>query len=84
MLDVGSDGLSHVKIADFGLARKITGSDITKLEKYSLKGTPMYAAPEVLQGMEYSGKCDVWSCGIIILELLTGMHVFKDAIVTTA
>lgn len=72
---------NRIKIADFGLAREIIGSDIYKLEKYSAKGTPIYAAPQVIRGKVFSGLCDVWSCGLLIYELLTGKHYFETATV---
>ena len=69
----------QIKIADFGLAREIIGTDIYKLEKYSAKGTPIYAAPQVIRGERFSGLCDVWSCGLLIYELLTGKNYFEKA-----
>ena len=35
-------------------------------------GTPLYMAPEILKG-NYSDKCDIWSCGVIMHYLM-----FKD------
>lgn len=61
-----------LKICDFGLARRIIGDDIDKMQKYSAKGSPMYASPQILSGEEFSGKCDVWSAGLILVEMLTG------------
>ncbi len=49
------------------------------MEKYSAKGTPIYAAPNVIRGQKYSPKCDVWSCGLVIYELLVGEHYFSKA-----
>ena len=48
-------------------------------------GTPLYMAPEISKS-QHSGKCDVWSLGISVIELLTGvlprgeMNVIKVAI----
>ncbi len=55
-----------LKIADFGLARD--------LEMCMTKGacTPLYAAPEVYNMLQYDQKCDVWSTGLILYEILTG------------
>jgi len=68
-----------VKIADFGLARGIIGNDLFKMEKFSAKGTPLYAAPNILLKEQYSPKCDVFSVGLMIYEMLTGTHLFADA-----
>lgn len=68
-----------VKIADFGLAREVIGDDIFKLEKFSAKGTPIYAAPNVIRGQKFSALCDVWSCGLMVYELLAGKNYFETA-----
>ena len=68
-----------IKIADFGLARGIIGNDLNKMERFSAKGTPLYAAPNILAREEYSTKCDVFSLGLMIYEMLTGAHLFGDS-----
>jgi serine/threonine protein kinase len=42
-------------------------------------GTPINMAPEILNRQLYSFKCDVWSVGTILYEMLTGASPFKDA-----
>lgn len=74
LTDVGT-----VKIADFGLARGIIGNDLYKMERFSAKGTPLYAAPDILQKKDYSVKCDVFSLGLMIYEMLAGKHLFSSA-----
>lgn len=56
-----------LKICDFGLARRILGDDPDKIEKFSAKGTPLFSAPQILRHQKYSGKCDVWSAGAILV-----------------
>ena len=57
------------KISDFGLSKLIEGS---KINKMSLKGTPITMSPEILKGEEnlISNKTDIWSLGIIIYYML--------------
>jgi serine/threonine protein kinase len=58
------------KIGDFGLAKKNTHQNI---KNSSLVGTPLYMAPEILKSERYTSKCDIWSIGIILYELLHGL-----------
>lgn len=59
------------KITDFGLARVFEKDMAMKTQA----GTPLYLAPEVLQGFEYTSEVDVWSLGVIFLELITGRNI---------
>lgn len=57
-----------VKLADFGVATKLTEADVNT---HSVVGTPYWMAPEVI---EMSGVCaasDIWSVGCTVIELLT-------------
>ena len=61
------------KLADFGLARKIT-NEMTTFEKDDTSSFWIYRAPEVYNGTPetYTEKVDVWSYGMIIYSLITG------------
>ncbi|OMJ94186.1 hypothetical protein SteCoe_2668 [Stentor coeruleus] len=60
-----------IKIIDFGTS-KIFKPKSKMTEKY---GTPLYVAPEVLNG-SYTEKCDIWSCGVIMYIILSGKAPF--------
>lgn len=63
---------SPIKLADFGLA-KMLGPNETSNEKF---GTMGYVAPEVLLGWSYTKSVDLWSLGVIIYILMSGMLPF--------
>jgi len=71
---LSSDG--HIKIADFGMAalHQTAGHQLS-----TCCGSPHYAAPEVLTGQLYSGyKVDIWSMGVILYAILSGLLPFAD------
>ncbi|CAL9186047.1 unnamed protein product [Musa hybrid cultivar] len=64
-----------VKLADFGVATKLTEADVNT---HSVVGTPYWMAPEVI---EMSGVCaasDIWSVGCTVIELLTCVPPYYD------
>jgi calcium-dependent protein kinase len=63
-----------IKIIDFGTAIIFNKNKNDK----SLTGSVYYISPEVLsKNRNYTEKCDVWSCGIIMYILLTGLPPFN-------
>ncbi|XP_059618657.1 serine/threonine-protein kinase fused [Phlebotomus argentipes] len=67
------DKEEHGKLCDFGLARNMT---IDTHVLTSIKGTPLYMAPEIIQEKPYDYKADFWSLGCIIYECLAGQPPF--------
>eukprot|EP01087_Luapelamoeba_hula_P011052 TRINITY_DN2976_c0_g1_i3.p1 TRINITY_DN2976_c0_g1~~TRINITY_DN2976_c0_g1_i3.p1 ORF type:complete len:704 (+),score=159.52 TRINITY_DN2976_c0_g1_i3:359-2470(+) len=62
-----SDGV--VKIADFGISFQQSGS---RTMAATLIGTPLFMAPEILDGEGYTFSADIWSLGIAAIELADG------------
>lgn len=58
------------KLSDFGFSRVV--EDTETPGKFTLLGTPLYTAPEILKGSKFSSKCDVWSVGVMFYEMLEG------------
>ncbi|CAL5419499.1 unnamed protein product [Camellia sinensis] len=69
------DDTMHVRVADFGHARLLTDEEKALTGE---TGTYVYMAPEVIRCEPYNEKCDVYSFGIILNELITGEHPFIE------
>lgn len=63
----------RVKIADFGIAR-IEKSELTQAG--TVMGTPSYMSPEQFMGQTVDGRSDLFSCGVILYQFLTGEKPF--------
>ncbi|KAI7729875.1 hypothetical protein M8C21_018313 [Ambrosia artemisiifolia] len=68
------DDKLNPKIADFGLARLFPGDD-THLNTFKISGTHGYMAPEYAMHGYLSVKADVFSFGILVLEIVSGRKV---------
>ncbi len=72
---IGIDGRS--KLVDFGIARMSGTDQGYKTQSKSFKGKLSYSAPEIFQGGQASVKSDVYSCGVVIHEILIGVNDFR-------
>eukprot|EP00760_Papus_ankaliazontas_P004819 PhM_4_TR12180/c0_g1_i1/m.12855/K06228/FU; fused len=68
---VGRNGC--VKLCDFGFARAMSCNTIVLT---SIKGTPLYMSPELVQEQPYNHTADLWSLGCILYELYCGQPPF--------
>ena len=68
------DDRNHLTVTDFGIAR-IPNSSITQVG--TVLGTPWYMSPEQMTDQALDGRSDLFSVGVILYELLTGVHPFK-------
>ncbi|XP_063377945.1 serine/threonine-protein kinase fused isoform X2 [Cydia fagiglandana] len=67
------DSSGCAKLCDFGLARIMTNSTHILT---SIKGTPLYMAPELIDEKPYDHQADLWSLGCIVYELMAGQPPF--------
>ena len=75
----------HIKVMDFGLATRLPldGTDkpistgITPDDIGTLRGTPAYMAPEQIRGEAADRRSDIFSFGVLMYELLSGVSPFR-------
>ncbi|XP_058100260.1 mitogen-activated protein kinase kinase kinase 5 isoform X3 [Magnolia sinica] len=73
------DASGVVKLADFGMAKHLSG----QAAALSMKGSPYWMAPEVMQAMMQKEACydhavDIWSLGCTIIEMFTGKPPWSE------
>jgi eukaryotic-like serine/threonine-protein kinase len=68
-----------IKIVDFGLARVISAESATVT---GITGTVKYMSPEQALGHRVDGRTDIWSLGVVLEEMLTGVNPFQGSTVS--
>ena len=73
----------QAKILDFGLAKLLDSEDLGGIHHTDLTevgipyGTATYAAPEQARGERVDARADIFSTGVLLYEMLTGMWPFQ-------
>jgi len=73
----GESGAEHAWLADFGIAKTLTG-DASSNESL-IAGTPAYMAPEQITGKRVDARTDVFALSCVAVETLTGVRCFDGA-----
>ncbi|MHC4533145.1 MAG: protein kinase domain-containing protein [Planctomycetota bacterium] len=81
----------RIKVLDFGLAKALGGKALggkapdqqsTVTDPGRVIGTPAYMSPEQARGLETDERCDIWSFGCVLYEMLTGKVPFEGETVS--
>ena len=70
------DENGNAKIADFGCSSRMQAGKTVDMT--TIKGTPFFMAPEVLNEGKYGRKGDVWAVGCTVIQMLTGKPPWSD------
>lgn len=77
------DGRLHVQLGDFGLARRVRreGGATVSLALGGGRGTPRFMSPEAITGDALDERSDLFSAGVILYRLLSGVFPFEGGAV---
>jgi len=75
------DDPDYVKVLDFGIAKVLQGDDIDAdlTQQGRIVGTPRYMAPEQVMSLPIDHRADIYSLGVILYQMVTGVPPFDDA-----
>jgi serine/threonine protein kinase len=73
-----TDNIFSTQITDFGLCRPADNSKLENINNNSIYGVLPYVAPEILRGQNYTKAADIYSFGIIMYEVISGLPPYHD------
>lgn len=71
------DGTYNARISDFGLARLLNLNDHRQRSLITVRGTRGYLAPEWIANLPVTSKADVYSFGMVLLEIVSARRNFE-------
>ena len=73
------EAVGNAKLMDFGIARPIERVAPGETQQGWVVGTPLYMAPEILQGREADVRADIYAVGVLLYEIFTGKPPFAGS-----
>lgn len=78
-------GDDHVKVTDFGIARVLRPGSVLSTAPGVSIGTPLYMAPEQIEGTTVDQRSDIYSLGVVLYHMIAGRPPFEgDTLLTIA